>query len=336
MPTTKTPAAKPVRKPVAKKEVAPPAPATPSQLATLIPDPSVAKSYVSRYIDGVLDLDVLANAQKRNLNVLIEGDTGAGKTLFVRAYAATTAQPFVNMSGEGSATPDDFFGGAAVDVNSGSLRWLDGPVLMVIQEGGVLNIDEVNFFKGKTTAALHGIFDGRGVLTLNKHPYHWLSSSTGRYYISENDAALSGDTADVRVSGTAYIKRADNMLAVATYNPDYTDTAPLNEAFRNRFARKLVWDYDNDVESTLIFSKRLLEMAQKLRASRKAGVIQTPISTNMLMEFEAAACDDDLQFSFAASCFINNFTADERNAVMEVFKLYKDGLMSDYGWSTVV
>lgn len=330
MPTT----TKSTRKPAAKKEAAP-QPAVLSYLQNLIPDPAVAGRYISRYIDGMLDLDILAQAQKRGLNVLIEGDTGAGKTMFIRAYAATTGQPFVNMAGEGSATPDDFFGGAAVDVVTGSLRWIDGPVLMAVQHGGILNMDEVNFFKGKVTASMHGLMDARGVLTLNKHPYHWMSSTTGRYYITPEDATATGDAADIRVNGAAYIKRADNLLVVATYNPDYADTAPMNEAFRNRFARKLVWDYDSDVEAALIVSKKLLEMAKKLRDARKTGAINTPISTNMLMQFEQDACDDDLQFSFAASSFINNFAADERNAVLEIFKLYKDSLMAEYGWTTV-
>lgn len=323
------------KKPAAKKTVEA-APALPTYLQNLIPDPVVAEKYVSRYVDGVLDLDVLAHAQKRRLNVLIEGDTGAGKTMLIRAYAATTGQPFVNLAGEGSATPDDLFGGPTVDVGTSGLRWLDGPALMAVQHGGVLNLDEVNFFKGKVTAAFHGLFDDRGVLTLNKHPYHWLSSATGRYYIDKADATAHGDTADIPVNGTAYIKRADNLLVVATYNPDYADTAPLNEAFRNRFGRKLVWDYDAEVESVLIFSKKLLEMAKKLRDAKKAGTISTPISTNMLMQFEQDACDDDLgSFSFAAANFVNGFTNDERAAVTEVFKLYKDGLMAEYGWASV-
>lgn len=323
------------RKTTTKKVADPTPPAKSAYLANLVPDKSVAERYISRYVDGVLDLDILAHAQKRHLNVLIEGDTGAGKTMLIRAYAATTGQPFVNMAGEGSATPDDFIGGAAIDVTTGNLRWLDGPTLMVVQHGGILNMDEVNFFKGKVTAVTHGLLDERGVLTLNKHPYHWMSSVTGAYFIREADAIAMGDRADVPVNGAAYVKRADDLLVVATYNPDYADTAPLNEAFRNRFGRKLVWDYDNDVEGALLFSKKLQEMARKLRDAKKSGTISTPVSTNMLMQFEQDACDDDLQFSFAANNFVNNFATDERNAVTEIFKLYKDGLMAEYGWTTV-
>lgn len=324
------------RKAAPKKEVAPaPVSETAAYLQNLIPDPAIAGKYVSRYIDGVLDLDMLAHAQKRRLNVLIEGDTGAGKTMLIRAYAATTGQPFVNMAGEGSATPDDFFGGATIDVETGGLRWIDGPTLMVFQHGGVLNMDEVNFFKGKVTAAMHGMLDDRGILTLNKHPYKWMSSATGRYYIAQSDATDAGDKADVRVTGAAYIRRAPDLLVVATYNPDYNDTAPLNEAFRNRFGRKIMWDYDADVESTLIVGRKLLEMARKLRDAKKVGTITTPISTNMLMQFEQDACDDDLTFSFAANNFLNNFGSDERSAVLEIYKLYKDALMAEYGWAAV-
>lgn len=317
----------------AKKEDSPPPSASASYLNNLIPDKSVAERYVSRYVEGVLDLDVLAKAQKRRKNILISGDTGSGKTMLIRAYCATTGQPFVNLAGDGSMTPEDFLGGPTLDVATGGLRWLDGPAMMVTQCGGVLNMDEVNFFKGKTTAALHGLTDERGVLTLNKHPFHWMSSTTGMYYITQEDAADASDTANVRVTGAAYLKRHPNLLVVATYNPDYADTSPLNEAFANRFAIKLSWDYDADVEGVLIESKKLLEMAKKLRDAKKtSGTIMTPVSTNMLMAFEELACDDDLTFSFAATNFLNNFPGDEQTAVGEVFKVYRDTLMAEYGW----
>lgn len=310
---------------------------TPSQsyLHNLIPDPDVAKRYVSRYVEGVLDLDILTLAQKMHQNVLIAGDTGSGKTMLVRAYAATTQQPFVNMAGEGSAQPEDFFGGPAIDTLTGGLRWLDGPTLMVVQHGGVLNMDEVNFFKGKVTAATHGLLDERGVLTLNKHPYHWMSSRTGKYFITKEEATDLGDVADIPVTGAAYIRRATNLLVVATYNPDYVDTAPLNEAFRNRFARQLVWDYDPDVEAELIESKTLLEMARKLRDSKKLGTVLTPVSTNLLMTFEQDCVTDGLTFSFAVANFLNHFNAEERSAVEETLKAYRPKLMAEYGWTSV-
>lgn len=304
-------------------------------LQALIPPPDVAENYVSRVIDDVVDMDILAYAQATGMNVLIGGDTGSGKTMFVRAYCSLHQQPFVNVDGDGTATPEDFLGGVTVDVNTGKLRWIDGPVLMVLRHGVrcVLNMDEVNFFSGKITAPLHGLFDDRGVLTLKKHPYKWYDPILDEYYIEKENSPNPGRL--TVVNGAAYIRRKDGLLVVATYNPEYTDTRPLNEAFSNRFNMQLAWDYNPDVEAHLIVSVTLKKLAEKLRAARANKTIRTPISTNMLITFERHACEESLSFSLAKSMLLARFPASERTVVEAAFDQHADELRAEYGWEVV-
>ena len=306
-------------------------------LTSTVPDPKLADTYVGRYVHGVLDFDVLKNAQKHGQNVIISGPTGAGKTLFVRAFAASTGQPFVNVTGDGSLTPEDLFGQFYGDAElPDTLRWISGPVLEVVLSGGILNLDEVNFLRGKVTAALHGLFDGRRVLTMLKHPFKYFDPKEGQYFIKADDApSAAAKKRLLPVTGPAYIPAHPDLLVVASYNPDYQDTAPLNEAFANRFSRKVEWDYDTDVEARLIFGSTIKELAAALRTARKGGEIRTDVSTNLLMSFEEMALDEDLTFAFAQSMFLSHFPPAEQPVVSSLFDLHKVGLMEDYGWEAV-
>lgn len=305
----------------------------PEYFETLVPPAEVAESYVDRYVDGILGMDVLAHAQKHSKHILISGPTGAGKTMLVRAYAAKTGQPFVNVACDGSVQPEDLFGKPALDIETGGLRWVNGPVLDAVLHGGVLNLDEVNFLRGKVSSATHGLFDGRRVLELKSHPFKYYDPKGQKYYCTKTDAPAK--TKLVPVDGTAYIPAHPDLLVVGAYNPDYADTSPLNEAFSNRFAIKMNWSYDDSVEGTLVFGQTLKTVAGQLRDMKRGGEIRTDVSTNLLMEFEEMALDEDLTFAFARTMFINHFAPAEQSAVTQLFDLHQSELMAEYGWEAI-
>jgi hypothetical protein len=66
----------------------------------------------------------------------------------------------------------------------------------------------------------------------------------------------------------------------------------------------------------------MLDFAGKLRARGKAGDIETPVSTNMLVEFEVLAVD--LGYQFATENFLSAFAEEERHAVQEAFEMFSD------------
>ena len=75
-------------------------------------------------------------------------------------------------------------------------------------------------------------------------------------------------------------------------------------------------------------------MAAKLRDSIAAGEYETPVSTNMLVEFEQMV--GDLGLPFAISNFINAFPVDDRPSVKGVFDLWEGNLQTDYATTTAV
>lgn len=265
-------------------------PSSSSELAHLIPDTLFAEEYVSRMVHGIRDIDLLRYAKAARNNLMLFGPTGPGKTSLVLAYAATDQIPLVTAQCNGAIDPATFWGGYEM-TEDGRLAWLDSEITKVIREGGIVYLDEVNFLPPKVAATFHGLLDKRRQITVLEH---------------HNEV----------------IKAHPDTQVVCAYNPDYEGTRPLNAAFKNRFKIKVRFDYDEAVERELICLPVMLQLASKLRLSHKAGDLETPVSTNMLIEFEELAVD--LGYGFAVDNFLNAFGDDERQSVTEAFDLFSD------------
>lgn len=261
-----------------------------SPLAHLIPD---APYYVSRKFDGVVDVKLLNYAGKIKANTLLFGPTGPGKTTLVRAYCAAKQIPLCTIQCHGAVDPATFWGSLILDPTTDRYVWQDSDATRVIREGGVLYFDEVNFLPAKVAANLHGLLDARRQITILE-------------------------------KGNELVKAHEDLQIIVAYNPDYEGTRPLNAAFKNRFKIKLQMDYDPEVESQILAFPVLQEIAARLRHAQRVGDLETPVSTNMLIEFEELALD--LGMAFAMSNFINAFPETERKPVKDVLELYRDTL----------
>ena len=287
-PTTNTPA-------TARKKVA----AAQSLQQARVPDMALFDEYVGRTVvkgegkdSDVSDFDMFDYAFENRFNILMEGPTGAAKTSMALAYAAKNKMPFYAIPSNIDIEPSQLFG-KFMPKPDGSVGWIDGPVTSIVRTGGLLLINEVNFMPDRVATVLFGLLDKRRQITLLDH------------------------NAEV-------IDAHPDLLVVADMNPNYEGTRPLNKAFRNRYAVQLTWGYDDNVESKLVQSASLRELANKLRADLDNGGLDTPCSTNMLMEFEKNYKSKG--YSFAAYLFVSRFDADERSAVRLVLDTYKDRL----------
>lgn len=271
-------------------------------LAHRVPDKAVSERYVRRAFakdasgNGWIDLDVLKWADNSNRNVLLKGDTGAGKTTALEAYASAEGKPFITVSCNGGADPASFWGEPGKDAN-GKYVFNPSEIVQVIQYGGVLYLDEINFLHARIGAVFHPLTDHRRMVV-------------------------------VPAMGNQAIEAHPDLFIVAAYNPDYRGTRPMNEAMLNRFSIHLDYIYDRDVEREVVAPvdgmdvDPLLDMADRIRAMRAEGEISTPVSTNMLMDFLTIGADTD--FEFAQYVFINHFEDDERQAIRNVLELNSD------------
>lgn len=292
-PVLPAPAPAPVEAPV-------PVPVSDSPLAHLIPVGKFGSGYINRKVAGsVLDFDVLDAARRTKKNVLIEGPTGSAKTSLVFAYAARESLPIVTVACNGAVDLRALLGGW-VPSTGGEFTYAAGDIFEVVRHGGILYLDEVNFLPPKIAAVLYGLLDGRRTL-----------------YLPE---AAGSEVPTV-------VEAHEDFFVVASLNPGYLGTRPLNPAFRNRFTVKLDWGYNDEVEAKLIKSASLRELAVRLRERVTAGDLTTPVPTNVLMDFEEIV--GELGFEFAAENFTNNFDVTERPVVVEVLAIYRDRIVSE-------
>lgn len=266
-------------------------------LAHLIPDPELGPVedggiYVSRTINKVKDMDLLKYAHKSGQNVLMEGDTGPGKSSMVWAYCVKYQYPLVTIMGNGGIDPNAFWVVPLPDPEMG-FRMQEADILTAIREGNcVIYFDEINFTPPKVLSPWNSFLGRQRIVTIME-------------------------------LGNEMVKAGPNILFITTYNPGYEGTRPLNQALRNRFSIKLWIDYDPKVEDALLCMPVMRPIADRLRAQRPAE-IQTPVSTNMLIEFEQIALDVSLDF--AISNFMAAFGPTEREAVGGVFEMYRHEL----------
>jgi MoxR-like ATPase len=290
------------------------APIAPVRISS-VQDMSVYDAYIGRTIDGLAEFQIFDYARKNGINVLIEGPTGPGKTMASRAYSAREGLHFYAVPSNVGVDPRQLFGGyipneEKLTEDDPAFVWVDGPVTDLVRYGGVLLINEVNFLPPRIATVIYGLLDGRREITLLDHKGevvrgHW-----------HKDCWCGDDECDKA------------LLIVADMNPDYEGTIGLNKAFRNRFGIQLVWDYDPHVEIKLVAGQTLRNLAANIRKEHRDGNIETPVSTNMLMEFETLA--GELGVTFAITNFINHFGSEERPAIRQVFDAAADNLTAEY------
>jgi len=265
-----------------------------------VPDKKWAKQYVQRRIpSGQTEFEIFDSALAERENVLIFGPTGSGKTMSVLAYASTRNMPYYNVASHNGIEISQLIG-QWIPTPDGHYKWQDGAVTQIVRNGGVLLLNEINFMPERFTTAIFSLLDDRRHLL------------------------LMGNNGEI-------IHAHPDLLIVADMNPQYRGTRPMNEAFKDRWAHKLEFDYDPKIERSLIKSKSLLDMAGALRESYDKREIATPISTRSLVTFSKNIIK--LGIEYAIYSFLNSFgDTKERNAVrMIVDNTYKANIANDFG-----
>ena len=261
-----------------------------------VPDMEYFNTYIGRTFNDKSEFDLFDYGLDSNTNILIEGPTGPGKTSAVLAYSAMREMAFYAIPSNIGIEPSQLFGKFIPDEENGGFKWIDGPVTSIVRNGGVLLINEVNFMPERVATVLFGLLDKRRQIILLDHE------------------------AEV-------IDAHEDLLIIADMNPDYEGTRTLNKAFRNRFGIQLFWDYDPTVEAALVESKSLLSLAGRIRNDVARGLYQTPVSTNMLQEFERIT--EALGIDFAVTNFVNHFATEERAPIKQLVITFKDNIVRD-------
>jgi MoxR-like ATPase len=146
-------------------------------------------------------------------NVLIEGVPGLGKTLLVRALAATFSGQFNRIQFTPDLMPADITGHTLYDMDNKTFSVRKGPVFT-----NLLLADEINRAPAKTQSALLEV-------------------------MQERQVTIEGEAHPVPLP----------FMTLATQNPlEQEGTYPLPEAQLDRFLLKIFIDYPDDKEEALM------------------------------------------------------------------------------------
>lgn len=276
------------------------------------PDPSIVKRYVSRVLpNGMKDTDFLMTLWRKRKNVLLVGDTQAGKTMLVEVMAVLIGQergtkplPVFTLSGSAGITDFDLFGQPVTSPDgSDRLVFLSGLVDMAARAGGILYGDELNLMSERVTSSLHSLFDNRRA---------FVNRQKAVRYVTKGEDGES----DVEVFMPEVVKASDDMWVFGTINPSgYKGTSSMNEAFSGRFTH-VPWGYDEGVEKKLIPSAGVRLLGQAVREARANRALTTPIGTATL----AGLCEniDDFGIETALWMFTAQFQPQEISKVQAI------------------
>ena len=284
-----------VREPIARERVERATPTSNSEINgsyfIRVPSKEDVGHYIPRIIDGVTEENFWNNAIEEGWNVLIEGPAGTGKSTSPAYDSYLRNQGCAVISCSVGLEVSHLIGKTVIDPETGKPVWVDGILTQAMKNGDKTIFDEVDFAQPKVLQRIQDVAQSR--------------------------------TLTIIENGGEVVVAHPNFSLVATYNNGYRHSNKLNEAFLDRFT-KLRFDYDPTLEKQIIKSKKLLELANQLRADSISGLYSTPISLRILKRFQIQA--EKLGYEFASKAFVRNFTDEERASVQLLLDANRDSL----------
>jgi hypothetical protein len=197
------------------------------------------ETYIARKIDGaedgLSDVEMYRRAIAAKWNVLLTGVPGTGKT----AALEVAAPGMVTMLGTAETEPADFLG-QYVQVAPGEYQWMDGALVVAMERGVPLLIDEVGLVDPRAMSVVYSVMDGRGEVNVTMNPQR----------------------------GT--VKARDGFTVLAATNPDAPGVR-LSEALLSRFNLTVNVGTDFSAARTMGITERLVDLAEHLDTLRKSG-----------------------------------------------------------------
>lgn len=242
---------------------------------------------------------VLEKAVENNLPVLLIGDTGCGKTTFVRDLAQRKGIELFRLNLTGQTGVDEFLGKWLASPEKGTY-WLDGLLIRAMKEGKWIVLDEINMALPEILSALHSLLD-----------------DDKKVVMKEFDGSVIRPHKDFRL--------------FATMNPEdeYAGTKELNKAFLSRFPVVMNIDYSPNEEQIVkeqgnvdeVTAKSLVMVGREIRSAKKKNLITYTCSTRDLIycaSLMALDLEKSLSFEMAV---LNKVPKDERESIQKIIEL---------------
>ncbi len=235
-------------------------------------------------------------------NMLIVGPTGAGKTTDVREACAKLKMPYARVNGVEGMEPADLYG--QIQLSNGSTHWVDGPIMDIVRNGGVLAVDEPFKMPPGTLMGMQWLAEpaksGRAVM-LYGHP----------------------DPSEVKVPAHPEFRMVlcDNARGTGDNMDIYAATNVQDASFINRMQYKLRKDYmEYDLEVTALqaifpyvlqpLAERMVRLAGLMRDAWNQGSVEMPFSFRELETWAEIISENDGDIRGALDAAYGNMLED--------------------------
>jgi len=242
---------------------------------------------------------------KKFYPMFLTGLSGNGKTMAVEQACAESKRECIRVNVTIETDEDDLIGGFRL-VN-GHTVWQNGPVVVAMERGAILLLDEVDLGSNKLMC-LQPVLEGHSVLLK-------------------------------KINGLVHPKEGFNIIATANTKGKGSDdgkfvgTNVMNEAFLERFSITLEQEYPAlKTEAKILrnvlkksgveandFVEKLVKWGEGIRKTYADGAISDIISTRRLVHIcEAYVIFNDREK--AIQLCLNRFDNDTKNGFMDLYK----------------
>lgn len=244
-------------------------------------------------------------ASKLFYPIYITGQTGNGKTMMVEQIGAVEGREIVRTNITVETDEDDLIGGfRLVD---GRTVWQNGPVVVAMERGAILLLDEVDLGSNKLMC-LQPILEGKPI------------------YLKKINKVIHP------MPGFNIIATA-NTKGKGSDDGRYIGTNVMNEAFLERFSVTLEQEYpDAKVEVKILnnilqaagvddkdFAEKLVTWAGHTRTAFNEAIISEMISTRRLVHIVQAYLIFNHNREKAVNMCLNRFDVETKNAILDLY-----------------
>ncbi len=271
-----------------------------SEVISLVPDK--AKGYVP--FGHFSDVRMIIKSGKF-YPTYITGLSGNGKTMMIEQIAAQEGRELVRANITKETDEDDLIGGFRLI--DGKTVWQNGPVIVAMERGAILLLDEVDLGDAKLMC-LQPVLEGKPIYL--KKVNRVVTPAKGFNILATANTKGKGSD-DGRFIGTNVMNEAFLERFSITFEQEYPPLKTEAKILNNVLAASGIEDKD--------FADKLVNWADMIRKAFYDGAVSDIISTRRLVHICEAFAIFGRDREKAIKLCLNRFDVDTKNGFMDLY-----------------